>query len=118
MGRIYRRSTLQKNEKSKKKDEKRRVRNVIMNFRVTPEEKARIEERIELSGLMKSEYFINSCLFNQIVTYGNVKTFEKMRQDLVDIKKHLMQVERIDEVDPVVMEQLLMILELYQGLEM
>ena len=117
MGKIYRRPTLKTNDKPKKKDEKRRMRNVIMNFRVSPEEKERIEERIALSGLMMSEYFINSCLGNQIVTYGNVRTFEKMRQDLVEIKNHLTRIERTDELDPVVMEQLLMILEIYQGLE-
>ena len=60
MGKIYRRETLKTSTTPKKKDEKRRKRNVIMNFRVSPEEKERIEERIALSGLMKSEYFINS----------------------------------------------------------
>ena len=74
MGKIYRRETLKTSTTPKKKDEKRRKRNVIMNFRVSPEEKERIEE-------------------------------------------HLSRIERTDELDPVVMEQLLMILELYQGLE-
>jgi len=78
MVKIYRRPMLKTNDSPKKKDEKRRVRNFIMNFKVFPEEKALIEERIALSGLMKSEYFINSCFGNQIVTYGNVRTFEKM----------------------------------------
>ena len=54
MGKIYRRETLKTSTTTKKKDEKRRKRNVIMNFRVSPEEKERIEERIALSGLMKS----------------------------------------------------------------
>ena len=101
----------------KKKDEKRRKRNVIMNFRVSPEEKERIEERIALSGLMKSEYFINSCLGSTLTVYGNVRTFEKMRQSLIDKREHLSRIEGTDELDPVIMEQLLMILELYQGLE-
>ncbi len=111
MGKIYRRDTLKTNPISKKKDEKRRKRNVIMNFRVSPEEKERIEERIALSGLMKSEYFINSCLGNTITVYGNVRTFEKMGQSLIDIREHLSRIERTDELDPVIMEQLLMILE-------
>ena len=66
---------------------------------------------------MKSEYFVNSCLGNTITAYGNVRTFEKMRQSLIDIREHLSRIERTNELDPVVMEQLLMILELYQGLE-
>ena len=45
MGKIYRRETLKTSTTSKKKDENRK-RNVIMNFRVSPEEKERIEERI------------------------------------------------------------------------
>ena len=117
MGKIYRRETLKTSTTPKKKDEKRRKRNVIMNFRVSSEEKERIEERIALSGLMKSEYFINSCLDNKVVAYGNVRTFEKIKQSLIDIEEHLSGIERTDELDPVVMEQLLMILELYQGLE-
>ncbi len=118
MGKIYRRETLEINATPKKKDEKRRKRNVIMNFRVSPEEKERIEGRIALSGLAKSEYFINSCLGNTIVTYGNVRTFEKIKQSLIDIEGHLSRIERTEELDPVVMEQLLMILELYQGAAM
>ena len=117
MGKIYRRETLKTSTTPQKKDEKRRKRNVIMNFRVSPEEKERIEERIALSGLMKSEYFINSCLDNKVMAYGNVRTFEKIKQSLIDIEEHLSRIERTDELDPVVMEQLLMILELYQGLE-
>lgn len=66
---------------------------------------------------MKSEYVINSCLGNTITIYGNVRTFEKMRQSLIDIREHLSRIERTDELDPIIMEQLLMILELYQGLE-
>lgn len=116
MGKIYHRETLENKPISEKK-EKRRERNLIMNFRVSPEEKARIEERIALSGLMKSEYFINCCLTSQVVAYGNVRTFEKIKQSLVDIENHLSKIEQTNELDPVVMEQLLMILELYQGLE-
>lgn len=117
MGKIYRRETLKTSTTPKKKDEKRRKRNVIMNFRVSPEEKERIEERIALSGLMKSEYFISSCLDNKVMAYGNVRTFEKIKQSLIDIEEHLSKIERTDELDSVVMEQLLMILELYQGLK-
>lgn len=117
MGKIYRRETLKTSTTPKEKDEKRRKRNVIMNFRVSPEEKECIEERIALSGLMKSEYFINSCLDNKVIAYGNVRTFEKIKQSLIDIEEHLSRIERTNELDPVVMEQLLMILELYQGLK-
>ena len=102
---------------AKNVDKHNRFRCITVGFRVSPEEKERIEERIALSGLMKSEYFINSCLDNKVIAYGNVRTFEKIKQSLIDIEEHLSRIERTDELDPVVMEQLLMILELYQGLK-
>ena len=70
-----------------------------------------------MSGLMKSEYFINSCLDNKVIAYGNVRTFEKIKQSLIDIEEHLSRIERTDELDPVVMEQLLMVLDLYHVLK-
>ena len=45
------------------------------------------------------------------------KTDENHALRLKDIEEHLSRIERTDELDPVVMEQLLMILELYQGLK-
>ena len=82
---------------SKKKDENRK-RNVIMNFRVSPEEKERIEERIALSGLMKSEYFINSCLDNKVIAYGltvdgEIKTPERDSLSVLEYKAEMRKQE-------------------------
>ena len=52
MAKIYRRTTLISGIK-KQKDEKKRKRSIIMNFRVSPEEKQMIEERVKLSGMAK-----------------------------------------------------------------
>lgn len=37
----------------KKQDERRRKRNVIVNFRMSPEERAELEQRIMVSGKSK-----------------------------------------------------------------
>ena len=42
----------------KKKDEQKRKRNRIVNFRATPEEASLIDKYVELSGLTKQDYFI------------------------------------------------------------
>ena len=49
-GKIFARATQSKGAGRKPRDERARKRNVIINFRVTPEEKERIEARIALSG--------------------------------------------------------------------
>ncbi|MBO4701519.1 MAG: DUF1778 domain-containing protein [Lachnospiraceae bacterium] len=79
MGNVYRRENLSKGKrKKKKKDEHARKRNAIINFRVTPEERELIEARIDLSGLTRSEFFIESCLHQHITVIGNVRTFDEI----------------------------------------
>ena len=48
MAKIYRRDNLVSGVTPKKKNEKNRKRSVIVNYRVTPEEKQIIDERIAI----------------------------------------------------------------------
>ena len=85
MDKIYRRASQSNGKPKKKKNEKNRVRNTIMNFRVSPMEKKLIENRIALSGLPKAEYFIESCLYQKILVKGNIKTYDKMKAEIEKI---------------------------------
>lgn len=117
MAKIYRRDTLVSGVSPKKKNEKNRKRNTIVNFRVTPEEKQLLDDRIALSGLARADFFIQSCLHQKVVTFGNVKTFDVMRKKLAVVNKHLQEVSKSEELDLEVLESLRMILELFDGLE-
>lgn len=86
-----------------------------MNFRVSPQEKELIDNRIALSGLSKSEFFIQSCMYQKILVKGNVRTYDEMRKQLAAIKKHLSEVERADDLKLEVMESLRMIVEILDG---
>jgi len=112
MGKIYRRDTLIKNVSPKKKDEKARKRNVILNFRVTPEERILIENRIALSGMPKAEYFIQSCLHNEIRTTGNIRTFDEMRKQIKIVDEHLCSIATLEELELEVLESLRTIVEI------
>ena len=116
MAKIYRRDNLISGVRPKKKNEKNRKRSVIVNFRVTPEEKQLIDERIALSGLARAEFFINSCMHQKIVTFGNVRTFDEIKRKLAGIDRHLQQIEKSEELDIEVLESLRMILEMFDGL--
>lgn len=117
MAKIYRRDNLISGVCPKKKNEKNRKRSVIVNFRVIPEEKQLIDERIALSGLARAEFFINSCMHQKIVTFGNVRTFDEIKRKLARIDRHLQQIEKSEELDIEVLESLRMILEMLDGLE-
>ena len=86
---IYRRTTQLSDTPKRKDDEKARKRNVIVNFRVSQKEKELIDRRIELSGLKKSDYFIESCLYQKILVKGNIRTSDTMREPLGKIAEIL-----------------------------
>lgn len=116
MTKIFKRDTLISGVSPKMKDEKKRKRSVIVNFRVTPEEKKLLDNRIELSGMQRQDYFIKSCLYQKIITYGNIRTFDVMRKKVVEINKHLNLISKSEELDFEVLESLRMILEMLDGL--
>lgn len=111
MAKIYRRSTLIEGTK-KKKEDKNRVRNIIMNFRVSPEEKEKIDKRIRLSGLARGDFFIQSCTGQKIATTGNIKTFDAIRESMKQIDEHLLKVQSAEELDEAVLVELRTILEM------
>ncbi len=117
MAKIYRRDNLISGAQPKKKNEKNRKRSVIVNFRVTPEEKQFIDERIALSGLPGAEFFIQSCIHQKVITFGNVKTFDAIKKKLLVIDEHLQTISKSEELDIEVLESLRMILEMFNGLE-
>ena len=114
-GKIYRRDTLLKNTKPKKKDEKNRKKSACVNFRVMPEEKEIIFNRIMLSGMKIQDYVAQSCMYNQISVVGNVKTFDAIRDEIKAIDEHLLSIKSVDELELEKLESLRMILEILDG---
>ena len=115
MAKIYRRTTLISGT-NKRKDEKKRKRNIIMNFRVSPEEKQMIEERVRLSGMAKGEYFIQSCMHQKISVLGNIRTFDAIKESVSKLDRKLMELQSVEELDEVTLESLRMVLELLDGI--
>ena len=100
----------------KKSDEHARVRNQILNFRTSSEEREKIENRIALSGLTKSEFFIQSCMNQKIVVHGNVKVFAEINKQLSVIMGHITSTDFPDNLDEKILENLRTIMELSAGL--
>lgn len=112
MSKIFQRPTQKKGGEKRKKNEKNRVRNTILNFRVTPFEKELIEARISLTGLTKAEFFIQSCLYQTILVKGNIRTFTEIDRRLSEIEKMINLNPNLGELDPIQAENLRTILEI------
>lgn len=117
---MFIRDNLTQNTASKKKkdDEHARVRNQILNFRTTPEERKKIEDRIALSGLAKSEFLIQSCMNQKIVVHGNVKVFAEINKQLSVIMGHITSTDFPENLEEDVLENLRTIMELSAGLNL
>ena len=85
MDKIYRRPTMVCGRTKKKRDENMRTRNVLINFRVTPNEKKLIDARIAASGKTRYEFLIQSCLYPAIFVRGNIRSFTEIRNRLDEI---------------------------------
>ena len=117
MAKIYRRPNLYVREGEKaKKDERNRVRNHGLNFRVTVDEMRLIERRIELSGLSRSTFFIESCLYQKILVKGNIKSFDKIKKRLDELEGKLSSPAVLAALDDVDRETIRMILEIMDHL--
>lgn len=113
---IYRRPTQLGDTPRKEKEEKARKRNNILNFRVSPAERELIERRIELSGLDKASYFIQSCMYQKILVKGNIKSFDKIKKRMDDLEKKLVAPTDIRDLSPEERETVRMILEIMNKL--
>ena len=109
---IYRRPTQLGATPKKKRNEKNRIRNTIINFRVTPMEKELIDARISLSGLSRSSFFIESCLYQTILVKGNIRTFSEIRNRLAEIAEAIQRNPDPAELTPAQQEALKTIFEI------
>lgn len=116
MSRIFQRNNLVKGVLPKKNDEHARKRNIIMNNRVTPEDKDIIYKRIELSGLSIQDYITDCCKYGKVTAVGNVKSFDAIRKEMKVIDEHLCQIQRADELDYRILESLRAIVEILNGI--
>lgn len=112
MNKIYKRETLISNGKIIDDSEYVRQRDVIMNFRVSEEERDKINKRIKLSGLSKQEFFISSCMNQSITVIGNIKSFDAIRKEMRRIDEKLRKIITVEDLDDGILDPLITILQI------
>ena len=66
-------------------DQKGRIRNKIVSFRMSEEEVKLLDRRVLLSGLTKQDYIINSLLGKEIAVYGNPYVIRSLHDELMKL---------------------------------
>jgi hypothetical protein len=111
MGRIYGKVNVKPKSK-KKKNEHNRFRNIIVNFRVSPKEKAVLDARIVASGMSKQDYYRQSCMYQKILVKGNIRTFTAIKETVRELSEKVNKNPDLATLDPSDAERLKTILEI------
>lgn len=90
---------------------------MTINFHVTSDEKAMIEQRIALSGLSKSDFFIQSTINQKIVIHGNIRVYDQMRKDMKRILEELSNAYDANCLQPETQMKLITLCDMLQGWE-
>lgn len=113
---MYKRSRA-KAQPKKKKDEHNRKRDIIVNFRMSPEERAELEQRILMCGKKKQDYMIQSSLAQKLEIVANRKMLLDIRHRMDVIEAELKRVVSADAVDMEKLAGLKSLIELFRAVE-
>lgn len=69
-------------------------KNPTISFRVSDAERKQIEARILVSGLMKKDYFIRSCIYNRICVVGKKETIYPLVQTVNTLYLQLLEMQK------------------------
>lgn len=106
------------NMTAKNLDQKGRFRNCTIAFRVSPEERKALDDRIRLCGFRsKQEYILQSIFHQKIETVGNPLMFTKFRIHLTRILEELERLNDISEVDEELFTPINFMLEILESFQ-
>lgn len=102
---------------AKNLDQKGRFRNFTIAFRVSPEERKALDDRIRLCGFRSKQEYILQSIFNQkIEVNGNPLMFTKFRILLTEILEELKEKDNIKKVDEELFTPIQTMLEILENL--
>lgn len=64
-------------------------KNPTISFRVSDYERRAIEANIKMSGMLKKEYFIRSCIYNRVCVVGKKETIYPLVEELRKMQEQM-----------------------------
>lgn len=98
-------------------DRKGRWRNVIVSFRMSPQERDDLDIRVKLSGLTKQDYIIKRLLERNVIVHPSSRLFKALRNQMTEILTELKRIENGANVDDELIAVIKTVAETYNSLE-
>lgn len=102
---------------AKNLDKHNRWRNKTVAFRVSPEEDAKIETAVKLTGLIKQDYIIRRLLCRDVVVQGNPRVYKALRDQLATVLDELRRIEAGQGVNDELLDTIQMIATIMNGMQ-
>lgn len=101
----------------KARDPKGRWRSVNVSFRVSPEENARINSLVKLSGLTKQEYLARRVMQKDVIIQGNPRVYKALKNQMEQICAELIRLSKASDANEEFLELLQIVMQIYNGLK-
>ena len=97
-------------------DNKGRWRNVIISFRMSPQERDDLNVRVKLSGLTKQDYIIKRLSERDIVVQPNTRVYKALRNQMAELLSELKRIENGADIDSDLLDIFQIMTQTYNGL--
>ena len=97
-------------------DNKGRWRNVIISFRMSPQERDDLNVRVKLSGLTKQDYIIKRLSERDIVVQPNTRVYKALRNQMAEILSELQRIDNGADIDSALLDIIQITAQTYNGL--
>lgn len=97
-------------------DNKGRWRNVIISFRMSPQERDDLNVRVKLSGLTKQDYIIKRLLERDVIVQPNTRVYKALRNQMADILTKLKRINNGADIDSDLLNIIQIMTQTYNGL--
>ena len=64
-------------------------KNPTISFRVSDYERRAIEANIKMSGMLKKDYFMRSCIYNRVCVVGKIETIYPLVEELRKMQEQM-----------------------------
>lgn len=97
-------------------DNKGRWRNVIISFRMSPQERDDLNVRVKLSGLTKQDYIIKRLSERAVIVQPNTRVYKALRNQMADILTELRRIENGANIDSDLLDKIQITVQTYNVL--